>query len=247
MSAGEFRSAFVRRFDRIWAQARQVQLSQAVCWAILTVLAGLSLLAVADYWLELSWGVRTLAVIGIALGAASVAATLFVRSFRRWRRQATAATIEHVFPQLGQRIRTTVECAQKSNAELKQAGLVPSLVAALDADTVRAAQPLPLDAVVPWRSLALGADRPPVPDHHRAVARGRRQEAEVATERQAGDRAGAGVQHQHVLPARHVKKLHNVLAFAPGSEQAVRAERAGPRANRVLPQADEVGAGGDVP
>jgi hypothetical protein len=157
MSAGEFRSTFVRRFDRIWAQARQVQLSQAVCWAILTVLAGLSLLAIADYWLELPLAVRRVAVLVIGLCAASVAAALFMRSFRRWRRQATAATIEHVFPQLGQRIRTTVECAERTHAELQGAGLVPSLVAALDADTVRVAQPLPLDAVVPWKSLALAS------------------------------------------------------------------------------------------
>src|SRR5689334_3862375 len=144
MSAGDFHSTFIRRFDRIWAQARQVQLSQAACWAILTVLVGVALLAAADYWLELSFAVRRAAVFVIAIGAANVGTMLAVRSFRRWRRQATAATIEHVFPQLGQRIRTTVECAEMNRAELAQAGLMPSLVAALDADTVRAAQPLPL-------------------------------------------------------------------------------------------------------
>src|SRR5438094_357799 len=122
MSAGEFQSRFVRRFDRIWSQARRVQLSQAVCWAVLTLLAGLSLLAAADYWLELSYVVRQAAVIAIGLGAASVAAVLSMRSFHRWRRQATAATIERVFPQLGQRIRTTVECAELNSAQLQGAG-----------------------------------------------------------------------------------------------------------------------------
>src|SRR5262249_43411101 len=139
------------------AQARQVQLSQAMCWAVLTVLAGLSLLAAADYWLELSLVVRTGAVIAIGLAALAVAVILAVRSVRRWQRQATAATIERFFPQRGQRIRTTVECAELTRRQIEGAGLAPSLVVALDDDTVRLAQPLPLDAVVPWKSLALAS------------------------------------------------------------------------------------------
>src|SRR5436190_3231193 len=155
MSTGEFHSAFVSRFNDIWARARRVQLSQALCWAILTVLAGLSLLAAADYWLELSRAARIGAVFTIGFSALAVAIILAVRSFRRWQRQATAATIEHVFPQLGQRIRTTVECAAMTDRQLSDSGLAISLVTALDDDTVRRAQPLPLDAVIPWKSLAL--------------------------------------------------------------------------------------------
>ena len=157
MSAGEFRSAFVRRFDRIWARARRVQISQAFCWALLTMLAGLWLLAAADFWFELSLGVRRVAVIAVGLSSIGVAIALVVRSLHRWRRQATAVTIEHVFPQLGQRIRTTVECAELNSGQLQRAGLVRALVAALDADTIRVAQPLPLDAVVPWMSLAVAS------------------------------------------------------------------------------------------
>src|SRR5712671_1935589 len=108
MSAGEFHSTFVERFNRIWTQARQVQLSQAACWAVLTVLGGLCLLAAADYYLELSLAVRTGAVVTIVVAALAVAVFLTARSLRRWRRQTTAATMEYVFPQLGQRIRTTV-------------------------------------------------------------------------------------------------------------------------------------------
>lgn len=157
MSTGEIRSTFVRRFNRILAQARQVQFSQAICWAILTVLAGLSLLTAADFWLELSIGIRQAAVLLIGIIALGIASVLAVRSIRRWRRQAMAATIEQVFPQLGQRIRTTVECAEWNQSQMQQAGVVPSLVAALDRDTVRVAQPLPLDAIVPWKALALAA------------------------------------------------------------------------------------------
>jgi hypothetical protein len=157
MSAREFQSSFVRRFDRIWAQARQVQLSQAICWAVLTVFSGVALLAAADYYLELSLDVRKVAILFLGFGAVAVAIALVMQSLRRWRKQATAATIEHVFPQLGQRIRTTIQCAALNDSQLQQAGMTPSLVVALDKDTVRVAQPLPLDAIVPWKSLALAS------------------------------------------------------------------------------------------
>src|SRR5947208_4129846 len=157
MSAAEIRSAFVPRFNRIWAQARLVQLAQALCWAVLVVLAGLTLLAAADYWLELSRLSRILAVAAIGLSAIMVGATLSVQSFRRWQRNATAAAIEHVFPQLGQRIRTTVQYGDLSAGEIEDIGIANTLVAALEDDTIRLAQPLPLDAVVPWKSLALAS------------------------------------------------------------------------------------------
>jgi hypothetical protein len=157
MSTLEHRSEFVARFDRIWAQARRVQLSQAFCWSVLTALAGLALLAAADYWLELSRPLRVTAVGAIGLAAVGVGIYLTVLSIRRWRRAATAATIEHVFPQLGQRIRTTVQYGDLSAHEIQEAGATDSLVVALAEDTMRVAQPLPLDAVVPWKSLALAS------------------------------------------------------------------------------------------
>src|SRR4051812_6810646 len=134
MSAGEFHSTFVERFNRIWVQARHVQLSQALCWSVLTVLGGLCLLAAADYYFELSLTARTGAVLAIGAAALVVAVVLVARSFRRWRRQATAATMEYVFPQLGQRIRTTIECAELSGAQIADAGMATSLVVALDDD-----------------------------------------------------------------------------------------------------------------
>src|SRR6187200_2977559 len=131
MSTAEYRNSFICRFDRIWAQARKVQVSQAICWAVLTLLAGISLLAAADFWLELSLSIRQGAVLGIAIASLSIATYLVFQSLHRWRRQATAATLEHVFPQLGQRIRTTVECAGLNSAQIQRSGIDPSLVAAL--------------------------------------------------------------------------------------------------------------------
>jgi hypothetical protein len=156
MSA-ESKSAFISRFDAIWAQARRVQLSQALCWAVLTALAGVALLAAADYWLELPLALRLAAVVAIAVGAVAVATNLAMQSVRRWKRQATAAAIEQVFPQLGQRIRTTVQYAELSEGEVAEEGVATSLVTALEDDTIERANPLPLDAVVPWKSLALAS------------------------------------------------------------------------------------------
>src|SRR6185437_4410094 len=122
MAHAETRSGFVRRFDRIWLQARRVQLWQAVCWSLLTALAGVALLAAVDYAWELSRPWRVAAIAGVVLAAASVALGLAARSLRRWRRGATASVIERVFPQLGQRIRTTVEFGELSSGEIQASG-----------------------------------------------------------------------------------------------------------------------------
>ncbi|HZL90834.1 MAG TPA: hypothetical protein VFB96_20875 [Pirellulaceae bacterium] len=150
-------SSFVSRFDRIWAQARRVQLSQSLCWGVLTALAGVALLAAVDYWWELPRLARMAALVATGLAAIAVAVMLSIQSFRRWQRQATAAAIEQVFPQLGQRIRTTVQYGVLSSGQIESEGVATTLVGALEADTVKRAQPLPLDAVVPWKSLALAS------------------------------------------------------------------------------------------
>lgn len=155
MSTTETKSAFITRFDRIWTQARRVQLLQALCWSILTALAGIALLAVLDYWLELPHAVRISAVVLIGTASLLVAVSLTLKSVNRWRRQATAAAIEQVFPQLGQRIRTTVQYGPLTDGELAQEGVATTMVVALEEDTIQRAQPLPLDAVIPWKPLAV--------------------------------------------------------------------------------------------
>ncbi|HWB11416.1 MAG TPA: DUF4175 family protein [Pirellulales bacterium] len=156
MSA-ETRSSFIRRFDHIWQQARRVQLGQAVCWSLLTALGGVATLAAVDYACELNRPWRVTAASATALAALAVAGYLAVRSLRRWQRNATASAIERVFPQLGQRIRTTVQFGDLAPRDIEASGATSTLVAALEDDTIRRAQPLPLDAVVPWRSLALAS------------------------------------------------------------------------------------------
>lgn len=151
------RSAFVTRFDRIWTQARRVQLWQSLCWGVLTALGGIALLAAVDYLLELPHLLRIVAMGAIGVASIAVVTMLSVQSVRRWRRTATAAAIEQVFPQLGQRIRTTVQYGPLSSDQRGEAGVATNLVTALEDDTVRRAQPLPLDAVIPWKSLAVAS------------------------------------------------------------------------------------------
>src|SRR5436305_12346500 len=100
---------FLSRFHRVWAQARRVQLAQAACWIALTALAGFVALAAIDYWLEMPRLARMVAVVLIVVASTAVGSLLSARSLRRWRRNTTAAAIERFFPQLGQRIRTTVQ------------------------------------------------------------------------------------------------------------------------------------------
>ncbi len=132
-----------------------MQLSQAACWSLLTALGGVAALAAVDYAWELSRSWRVAAASATAFAAVAVAGYLAIRSLRRWKRSATASAIERVFPQLGQRIRTTVQFGDLTPGEIEASGATRTLVAALEDDTVRRAQPLPLDAVVPWKSLAV--------------------------------------------------------------------------------------------
>ncbi len=157
MSSTKHASPFVSRFDRIWAQARRVQVSQALCWAVLTALVGVAGLVAVDYAWELPRIARMAALVVIAAGSAVVGVTLAIRSVQRWQRQATAAAIEEFFPQLGQRIRTTVQYGELSPGEIEEEGVATTLVGALEQDTVERARPLPLDAVVPWKRLALAS------------------------------------------------------------------------------------------
>ena len=157
MPSTDSRSGFVRRFDRIWLQARRVQYWQAACWALLTALAGVAIVAGADYAWELARPWRLAAATAIAAASLGVALGLALRSARRWRRNAAASAIERVFPQLGQRIRTTVQFGDLPLGDIEASGATGALVAALEEDTVRRAQPLPLDAVVPWKSLTFAS------------------------------------------------------------------------------------------
>lgn len=154
---GEPRSRFVQRFNRIWLQARAVQLWQSLGWTILAGLAGLAAVMLLDYYWELTHGARVVAMAVVGAATLGVGLSLCVASLRQWGRGATAAAIEQFFPQLGQRVRTTVQFGELPAVQVEHEGIASTLVAALEEDTLRRAMPLPLDAVVPWRSLAVAS------------------------------------------------------------------------------------------
>ena len=77
-------NAFLNRFRSVWARKRRVELGQVVAGSLLLALIGLSLLAIADYSLELDRSARV-----VALGAMFGAVALFAinslwRTMRRW-------------------------------------------------------------------------------------------------------------------------------------------------------------------
>jgi hypothetical protein len=113
-------------------------------------LALLGLLAAADYLWPLPWMAR-------AAGLGAVAAVALVMLFRglvlpahRFGKQEAAVEVEETFPELGQRVRTTLEYVEPTPAT---APALPALVDALTTDTDRRTRGLPIEGLVPWKSL----------------------------------------------------------------------------------------------
>ena len=125
---------------------------------MLTLLAGIALLAAADYWLELPLA----AAAGGHCGASSSARS-------RWRSAWRAVGPPLAAAGDGGDHRTGLPAARPADSHdgaIQRAvgrtrsstkGVATTLVTALEDDTVRRAQPLPLDAVMPWKSLAVAS------------------------------------------------------------------------------------------
>jgi hypothetical protein len=141
----------VERLEATRADMRAFRRVRCTLTTALVVLVLAGLLAAADWLFILSVAVRALGM--IALGAA--AAFLVLRgllSRRRFGRPAAAVEVEAAFPQLGQRVRTTLEYAEPTPATMPAA---PGLVNALATDTDRRTSVLDFRSLIPWRSLRL--------------------------------------------------------------------------------------------
>jgi hypothetical protein len=115
------------------------------------VLLFAGLLAAVD-WL---WILRTAIRAAGLLVLAGVAAVLLVRALltrRRFGRPDAAVAVESAFPQLGQRVRTTLEYTEPTPATMPAA---PGLVTALATDTDRRTSSLNFRGLIPWRNLRL--------------------------------------------------------------------------------------------
>jgi hypothetical protein len=118
----------------------------------LLLLAGL--LALADWVWVLGTDVRAAGL--VALAALAVAGALRVLLAGRGgpRHGDVAVEVEGAFPALGQSVRTTVEYVEPA---ADTAPATPGLVRALTQDTDRRTRELPLQKLIPWRSLWLPA------------------------------------------------------------------------------------------
>jgi hypothetical protein len=145
--------AFVRRFDAVRARLLQVQIARALLRALLVVMAGLALLATADYLWEAPRLLRQIGLYGLFSGALAVTAYWVFLAIRHSNRPRTALEIEEHFPELGQSVRTAVQFGGRSDEAVMADGVRTSLVDALEERIDTETRPLPIESVIPTRRL----------------------------------------------------------------------------------------------
>jgi Domain of unknown function (DUF4175) len=136
---------------------RRYRLALALAGAAFVGIAVASVVAVADVsWVLPTW-VRAVGLVALAGSMVGVLAKGLLAHGRRFGKGEAAAEVESSFPELGQRLRTTLEYSEPTpDTAPASAGLVKALVV----DTDRQADGLDFPAVVPWsafrrRGLAL--------------------------------------------------------------------------------------------
>ncbi len=139
--------AFVRRFDAVRWRMLQVQVARALLGALLTIVAGVALLAAVDYLWEIPRAARAFGLYGLVLATFVVTVYWLVAAIRRSNRPRTAFEIEEHFPELGQSVRTAVQFGDRPDdaADGARTSLVDALEEQIDLET----RPLPIEAVVP--------------------------------------------------------------------------------------------------
>ncbi len=148
---------FLNRFESIRHRMRRTGLITALLNGATLVVAGIAILAGVDFIFEEHAESRRVRLAVLACGALLVVIRNAWRITRRWSRPETAAELEERFPELGQRVRTTVQFAGLGERAIRRAGTEPSLVDALSVETADKTEPLSLDIVVPKHRLWLSA------------------------------------------------------------------------------------------
>jgi hypothetical protein len=142
-------SALVERLEATRADVHAFRRVHCLLTIFLVVLLLAGMLAAADWLWILGTGVRT----GGLLLLAGVAIFLLARGFRsrrRFGRPDAAVEVETAFPQLGQRVRTSLEYTEPTPATMTAA---PGLVAALADDADSRTRGLDFGGLIPWRRL----------------------------------------------------------------------------------------------
>jgi Domain of unknown function (DUF4175) len=129
---------------------RSFRRSRCLLQTALAVLLLLGLLALTDWLWVLGPAVRAAGLLGVGAAAAVLLGRGLVLPRQQLGRLDAAAEVEAGFPELGQRVRTTLEYAEPTPATMPAA---PGLVAALTTDTDRRTTGLDFRGLIPWRSL----------------------------------------------------------------------------------------------
>jgi hypothetical protein len=148
--AGPDASGVVQKLEATRQGMHAFQRTRAVLVTALAVLALAGLLAAADWLLVLPAGARALGLLALAAVALTLLARGLLGPGRRFGRRDAAAEVESAFPDLGQRVRTTLEYAEPAPDTMPAA---PGLVRALAGDTGRRTSGLDFRGLIPWRSL----------------------------------------------------------------------------------------------
>jgi hypothetical protein len=126
---------------------RRYRLAMALSGAMLVGLAVAAVVAVLDVsWVLPTWA-RALGLVGVVASMVGMVAKALLFQGRRFGKGEAAAEVESSFPELGQRLRTTLEYSEPTP---ETAPASPALVRALAVDTDRQADGLDFPAVVPW-------------------------------------------------------------------------------------------------
>ena len=140
-------------------EMRRCRFSTAIVGIAMAEIAMASVIAVADVsWVLPAW-VRGLGLVAMGLLAIVALTRAVLAPALRYGKNDAAAEVEATFPELGQRVRTTLEYSEPTP---KTAPASPSMVRALVEDTDRQARGLEFPTIVPWgvlgrRALGLGA------------------------------------------------------------------------------------------
>jgi hypothetical protein len=141
----------VARVEKTRRQCHRFLVFQAAVWTSLVVLIVGGLLAWADYHWILSQTIRQANWLLAAVFVTALALWRLVRTRRAAiNRLDTAVEIETAFPDLGQRVCTTLEYAEPTPNTMPA---WPSMVRALTTETAARTDSLDFTQVIPWRRL----------------------------------------------------------------------------------------------
>lgn len=143
-------SGLVAKLETTRQGMRQYLLTHCLLRLLLLELTLISLLALADWTWVLSGPVRMAGLGFLAAVALGVLYRGVILPRRRLARQDIATEVETTFPNLGQRVQTTLEYVEPTPATTPAS---PGLIRALTADTDRRTREMDFRHLIPWRSL----------------------------------------------------------------------------------------------